>query len=49
VFDGLYDFCRLSAGSSIDGARKLNANVCDIAVNWSGGMWLEGTYCRRQV
>jgi acetoin utilization deacetylase AcuC-like enzyme len=38
VFDGLYDFCSLSAGSSIEGARKLNNGVADIAVNWSGGL-----------
>lgn len=38
VFDGLYDFCCLSAGSSIEGARKLNTGVADIAVNWSGGL-----------
>ena len=38
VFDGLYDFCCLSAGSSVEGARKINSNVCDIAVNWSGGL-----------
>eukprot|EP00842_Homolaphlyctis_polyrhiza_P000437 jgi/Hompol1/1394/HPOL_004536-RA len=38
VFEGLYDFCRLSSGSSIEGARKLNSGVADIAINWSGGL-----------
>lgn len=38
VFDGLYDFCRLSSGSSIEGARKLNAEQTEIAINWSGGL-----------
>ncbi|KAJ3123045.1 histone deacetylase [Nowakowskiella sp. JEL0407] len=38
VFDGLYDFCQLSAGASLDAARKLGSGQCDIAVNWSGGL-----------
>ncbi|KAH6591375.1 hypothetical protein BASA50_008729 [Batrachochytrium salamandrivorans] len=38
VFDGLYDFCRMSAGASIEGARKLNSQSTDIAINWSGGL-----------
>lgn len=38
VFDGLYDFCTLYTGASLDGAVKLNNNCCDIAVNWSGGL-----------
>jgi len=38
VFDGLFDFCQLSAGGSIDGAVRLNAGLCDTAINWSGGL-----------
>lgn len=38
VFDGLYDFCQLYAGASIEGAVKLNHELCDIAINWSGGL-----------
>eukprot|EP00884_Botryococcus_braunii_P009889 jgi/Botrbrau1/18901/Bobra.177_2s0059.1 len=38
AFDGLYDFCRLYAGASIDGARRLNQGLCDIAINWAGGL-----------
>ena len=38
VFDGLYEFCSLYAGSSIDAARKLATGECDIAINWSGGL-----------
>jgi len=38
VFDGLYDFCQLSAGGSIGGAVKLNMGKADIAVNWAGGL-----------
>jgi histone deacetylase 1/2 len=38
VFDGLYEFCSLYTGSSLDGAVKLNHNACDVAINWSGGL-----------
>ncbi|KAJ1570012.1 Histone deacetylase 3 [Nowakowskiella sp. JEL0078] len=38
VFDGLYDFCSFSAGSSLDAARRLGSGQTDIAVNWSGGL-----------
>jgi len=38
TFDGLYEFCSLYTGASIDGAKKLNQRNCDIAVNWSGGL-----------
>jgi len=38
VFEGLYDFCSLYTGASIEGAVKLNHGVCDIAINWSGGL-----------
>ncbi|OQR76576.1 histone deacetylase 3-like [Tropilaelaps mercedesae] len=38
VFDGLYDFCSMYTGASIDGAWRLNNKSCDIAINWSGGL-----------
>ncbi|KAJ3161032.1 Histone deacetylase 2 [Irineochytrium annulatum] len=38
VFDGLYDFCALSSGGSIDAAIKINSGVTDIAINWGGGL-----------
>ncbi|RUS71853.1 hypothetical protein EGW08_020387 [Elysia chlorotica] len=38
VFDGLFDFCKMYTGASLEGAVKLNNNQCDIAVNWSGGL-----------
>ncbi|KAJ3115713.1 histone deacetylase [Physocladia obscura] len=37
IFEGLYDFCRLSAGGSIEASRKL-CSGSDIAINWSGGL-----------
>jgi histone deacetylase 3 len=38
VFEGIYEFCSRYTGASLDGARKLIANQCDIAINWSGGL-----------
>lgn len=38
VFNGLYEFCQISAGGSISGAIKLNKKATDIAINWSGGL-----------
>lgn len=38
IFDGLYDFCKTSAGGSIAGAVKLNFDKADVAVNWAGGL-----------
>ncbi|KAI9654557.1 MAG: histone deacetylase [Trizodia sp. TS-e1964] len=38
VFDGLFDYCGISAGGSMEGAARLNRGKCDIAVNWAGGL-----------
>ncbi|KAI9099492.1 hypothetical protein DFS34DRAFT_617736 [Phlyctochytrium arcticum] len=38
VFEGLYEFCSLSAGGSIAAAKKLNTGQADIAINWGGGL-----------
>ena len=38
IFDGLFDFCKLYTGGSIDGAVCLNHGMSDIAINWSGGL-----------
>lgn len=38
IFDGLYSYCSLYAGASLDAARKLTAHQSDIAINWSGGL-----------
>ncbi len=38
VFDGMYDFCTMYTGASLEGATKLNNDHCDIAINWSGGL-----------
>ena len=36
-FEGLFDFCRLAAGGSIDAADLIIAGEGDIVINWSGG------------
>jgi len=38
VFDGLFDFCGISAGGSMEGAARLNRRKCDVAINWAGGL-----------
>lgn len=38
VFDGLFDFCSMYTGASLEGATRLNNKCCDIAINWSGGL-----------
>lgn len=36
-FDGLYNFCQLAVGGSIDAADTIVTGISDIVVNWSGG------------
>ena len=38
IFDGLFNFCSLYCGGSIDGAVRLNHGLSDICINWSGGL-----------
>lgn len=38
IFDGLYDFCQLYAGGTMEAARKLCSGQATIAINWSGGL-----------
>ena len=38
VFEGLFEFCQISAGGSMSGARYLNDGKVDIAINWAGGL-----------
>eukprot|EP01138_Halocafeteria_seosinensis_P005266 gb/GECG01005384.1/.p1 GENE.gb/GECG01005384.1/~~gb/GECG01005384.1/.p1 ORF type:complete len:420 (+),score=34.60 gb/GECG01005384.1/:1-1260(+) len=38
VFDGLFDFCRVSSGASIDSAVLINHDQADVCVNWAGGL-----------
>ena len=36
-FDGLFNFCQLAVGGSIDAADTLITGLGDIVINWSGG------------
>ena len=36
-FEGLYNFCQLAVGGSIDAADMITTGLSDIVINWSGG------------
>lgn len=38
LFHGLYDYCSMSAGTSLDAARKICNKQSDIAIAWGGGL-----------
>ncbi|CAI9105566.1 OLC1v1004514C2 [Oldenlandia corymbosa var. corymbosa] len=38
VFENLFEFCQIYAGGTLDAARRLNNQLCDIAINWAGGL-----------
>uniref|UniRef100_A0A6P7G3M8 Histone deacetylase n=1 Tax=Diabrotica virgifera virgifera TaxID=50390 RepID=A0A6P7G3M8_DIAVI len=38
AFDGLYEFCQISAGGSVAAAIKLNIQASEICINWGGGL-----------
>lgn len=38
VFQGLYEYCRSTAGGTLSSAYKLNSGLADVAINWSGGL-----------
>lgn len=38
VFDGLFEFCAMHTGATLEGAQKLNHRHSDIAINYSGGL-----------
>ncbi|PHH92223.1 hypothetical protein CDD83_8334 [Cordyceps sp. RAO-2017] len=38
LFEGLYDYCSLSAGGALDAARKICSKQSDIAIAWGGGL-----------
>ncbi|KAL1408926.1 hypothetical protein Q8F55_005740 [Vanrija albida] len=38
AFEGVFEFCTISAGGSLGAAEKLNSGSADIAVNWAGGL-----------
>ncbi|CAO4364260.1 unnamed protein product [Caenorhabditis nigoni] len=38
LFAGLWDYCTLYSGGSVEGARRLNHKMNDIVINWPGGL-----------
>ena len=38
LFHGLYDYCSMSGGCSLDAARKICNKQSDIAIAWGGGL-----------
>ncbi|KAH9385594.1 histone deacetylase 1/2 [Nematocida major] len=38
VFEGVYEYCQITAGGSIQGATHINEGICDVAINWAGGL-----------
>lgn len=38
IFADMFEFCKMYAGASLAGARKLSAGSTDTAINWSGGL-----------
>ncbi|EGO02405.1 hypothetical protein SERLA73DRAFT_178334 [Serpula lacrymans var. lacrymans S7.3] len=37
-FEGVFDFCSISAGGSICAAERIASGSADIAINWAGGL-----------
>ncbi|KAG7086764.1 hypothetical protein E1B28_002696 [Marasmius oreades] len=38
AFEGLFEFCSISAGGSIAAAQRISSGATDIAINWAGGL-----------
>lgn len=38
VFDGLFEYCGILGGGSMEGAARLNRGKCDVAINYAGGL-----------
>ena len=38
LFDGIFEFCQISAGGTLSAAEELNEGTADIAINWAGGL-----------
>ncbi|KAL4245117.1 histone deacetylase family protein [Abortiporus biennis] len=38
AWEGIFDFCTLSAGGSIEAAQRIASGATDIAINWAGGL-----------
>ncbi|KIK34484.1 hypothetical protein CY34DRAFT_812853 [Suillus luteus UH-Slu-Lm8-n1] len=38
AFEGVFEFCSISAGGSISAAQRISSGAADIAINWAGGL-----------
>ncbi|TFK47015.1 histone deacetylase [Heliocybe sulcata] len=38
AFEGVFEFCSISAGGSIAAANRVASGAADIAINWAGGL-----------
>ncbi|KIY50746.1 histone deacetylase complex, catalytic component RPD3 [Fistulina hepatica ATCC 64428] len=38
AFDGVFEYCSISAGGSIAAARQITSGASDIVINWAGGL-----------
>ncbi|KIK54758.1 hypothetical protein GYMLUDRAFT_76904 [Collybiopsis luxurians FD-317 M1] len=38
AFEGVWEFCTISAGGSLAAAKRINDGSSDIAINWAGGL-----------
>ncbi|GLB34298.1 putative histone deacetylase [Lyophyllum shimeji] len=38
AFEGVFEFCSISAGGSIGAAERIASGAADIAINWAGGL-----------
>ncbi|TFK61034.1 histone deacetylase RPD3 [Pluteus cervinus] len=38
AFEGVFEFCSISAGGSICAAQRIASGAADIAINWAGGL-----------
>ncbi|KIJ13314.1 hypothetical protein PAXINDRAFT_170594 [Paxillus involutus ATCC 200175] len=38
AFEGVFEFCSISAGGSIAAAQRITSGATDIAINWAGGL-----------
>ncbi|TRM68856.1 hypothetical protein BD626DRAFT_392509 [Schizophyllum amplum] len=38
AFEGVFEYCQISAGGSIAAANRLASGATDIAINWAGGL-----------
>ncbi|KAJ6539885.1 histone deacetylase RPD3 [Mycena vulgaris] len=38
AFEGVFEFCSISAGGSIAAAQRISSGAADIAINWAGGL-----------